>query len=318
MASQKEEKVVFIPLKDIVAETGWNSRSGDPNADSPEESTSYKELFASIKASNGMNKDAIKVRPKGANKFSIVYGFSRFSVVSKLAEGYLDPKEAKPTGEKVKDPVIKCIVEELDELEARAENMRENVAHRGLKASDSAFGIMELKKQFLAKGITPTDNALTDKIGMNQSYGNKLLTIMQKVKPAILNKWRTSPLQLSVPDMIEVSRVDHDRQQEVYDKLFEKKDSKPKTTQEKSAKAHESDKKTAAKWAAFLGKLEREDLIDTANLDWVKHLDFIVKLKSDTPARRAKVAQAAEEAYQKAFTEQEAAEGEEEEDEDED
>lgn len=315
MASQKEEKIVFIPLKDIVAETAWNSRSGDPTAESPEETASFRELFNSIKSSDGMNKDPIKVRPKGQNKFSIVYGFSRFTVVSKLAEGYVSPVETKPSGEKVKDPVIKCIVTEMDDLEARAENMRENVSHRSLKASDSAFGLYDLKKQFLAKGVTPTDNALTDKIGMNQSYGNKLLTIMQKVKPVILANWRKAPIQLSVPDMIEVSRVDQDRQQEEYEKRLSKKEKKDTSPQEKSAKQHESDKKVAAKWAAFLGKLEREDLISTAKLDFEKHLDFIVKLKSDTPARRAKVAAAAEEAYQKALTQEEAPEEEEDEDE---
>lgn len=317
MASpNKEEKVVFISLKDIVADTAWNSRTGNAEAEGPEESASYKELFNSIKASNGINKDAIKVRPKGANKFSIVYGFSRFSVISKLAEGYVNPGEAKPTGEKVKDPVIKCIVEELDELGARIENLRENTAHRGLKASDSAFGLFDLKKQYLVKGVTPTDNQLTDVIGMNQSYGNKLLKIMEKVKPTILAHWRKAPIQLSVIEMGDVAKVDQDRQQEEYDKKLKGKN-KDRTPQEKSAKQHESDKKTAAKWAAFLGKLEREALINTDNLDFEKHLDFIVKLKSDTPARRAKVAQAAEDAYQKALTEQPGTEEDGDEDEDE-
>lgn len=315
MAS-KEEKIVFIPLKDIVADTSWNSRTGDTSAESPEETASYRELFNSIKASGGVNKDAIKVRPKGSNKFSIVYGFSRFSVVSKLAEGYLTPSETKPQGEKIKEPVIKCVIEELDELEARAENMRENVSHRSLKASDSAFGLFDLKKQYLAKGVTPTDNQLTDKIGMNQSYGNKLLNIMQKVKPVILTNWRKAALQLNVGEMLNVSKVDPDRQQEEYDKLVGKKD-KTKTPQEKGMAQHKSDCKIAAKWATFLGKLEREALISTDNLDFVTHLDFILKLKSDTPARRAKVSQAAEEAYQKALTEQEAPEETEEEEEEE-
>jgi hypothetical protein len=289
MAS-KEEKVLQIPLKDIVADLNWNSRSGDYLGDTSEETNSFKELIASIKDSGGINKDAAKVRPKGnTGKFSLVSGFRRYAAIKAIAEEQGN-----------KDPVMRVIVEELDELAARQENVRENVARASLKGADLAWSLLELHQQFLAKKIEPTDIMITNSVGMNQSYGNKLLNIAKKVKPAIFKAWRESKLPLTVPEMLAVSKVDPARQQEEYDALMKKK--APKSGKDKTKIYLDSMKKKAAKLAYLLGTMEREGLINTDNFTFENHITYLVAFKKDaTPKQVEAVAVAAEKAYNEAM-----------------
>ena len=286
----KEEKVLQLSLKDVVADLNWNSRSGDMTGDTSEETNSFKELVASIKDSGGINRDAVKVRPKGnTGKYSLVAGFRRYAAIKAIAEEQGN-----------KEPLIRALVEELDELGARQENVRENVARASLKGADLAWSLLEIKQQFLAKKVEPTDIMITNSVGMNQSYGNKLLNIGSKVKPAIFKQWRESKLPLTVPEMLSVSKVDPARQQEEYDSLMKKKG--PKSGKDKTKIYIDSMKKKAAKLAYLLGSLEREGLISTDNFTFENHITHLVKFKKDaTPKQVETVAIAAEKAYNEAM-----------------
>ena len=299
MAS-KEEKVIQISLKDIIADLNWNSRSGDMTGDTSEETNSFKELVASIKDSGGINKDAVKVRPKGnTGKFALVAGFRRYAAIKAIAEEQGN-----------KEPVIRALIEDMDELSARQENVRENVARASLKGADLAWSLLEIHNQFLAKKVEPTDIMITNSVGMNQSYGNKLLNIAKKVKPAIFKQWRESKLPLTVPEMLAVSKVDAARQQEEYDSLCKKK--APKSGKDKTKIYIDSMKKKAAKIGYLLGSLEREDLINTDNLEFENHITHLVSFKKDaTPKQIETVALAAEKAYNEALKAEPNSEGEE-------
>ena len=286
----KEEKIVLVPLKDIFADLAWNSRSGDFAGDTKEEENSFKELIASIKDSGGVNKDAVKLRPKGnAGKYALVAGFRRYFAIKAIAEEQGN-----------KEPVIRALVEDLDELTARQENVRENVARASLKGADLAWSLLEIRNQYLAKKVEPTDIMITNSVGMNQSYGNKLLRIATGVKPAIFKAWRESKLPLTIPEMLAVSKVDPQRQQEEYDSLMKKKG--PKTGKDKTKAYIDSMKKKAAKLGYLLGSLEREGLINTDNLSFENHTVHLVKFKKDaTPKQIEQVATAAEKAYNEAM-----------------
>lgn len=290
MAS-KDEKIILIPLKDIVVDLTWNSRSGDMTLDGAEDTNSFKELVASIRASGGINKDAVKVRPKGnTGKVGLVAGFRRVAAIKKIAEE-----------DGNKEPVVRCLVEEMSELAARQENVRENVARASLKPADLGWSLLEIDQQFRATKVEPTDIMITDSVGMNQSYGNKLLNIVRKVKPAIVKAWRESPLPLTVPEMVQVSKVDANRQQEQYDLLVNKK--QPKSGRDKTKAYIDSMKKRAAKLGYLLGTLEREELINTDNFTFENHTSHLVKFKKDaTPAQIKAISAAAEKAYNEALT----------------
>lgn len=301
MASVKEEKIILVPLKNIVADIAWNSRSGDISAD-PEvdgsdakaehKTNSFKELVASIRDSGGINKDAVKVRMKGdTGKMGLVSGFRRYFAIKEIAE-----KDGN------KEPMIRCLVEELDELQARQENVRENVARQSLKGADLAWSLYEIEKQLKLKKIEPTDLMITNSVGMNQSYGNKLLNIARKVPPAVFEDWRKSDLPLTVPEMVGVSKLGPDTalMKKAYEEAKAKK--APKSGRDKTKMYVDSMKKRAAKLGYLLGSLEREDLINTDNFTFENHITYLVKFKKDaTPKQIETIAKAAEKAYNDAL-----------------
>ncbi len=302
MAS-KEEKIVLIPLSDIAVDLNWNSRSGDITLDGTEDTNSFKELVSSIRASGGVNKDACKVRPKGnTGKVGLVAGFRRYAAIKAIAEA--DGNKA---------PVMRCIVEEMDELTARQENTRENVARASLKGADLAWSLYEIEKQLKAKKVEPTDIMITDSVGMNQSYGNKLLRIAREVPAEVFNNWRESKLPLTIPEMIQVVKVGPDKQlmKKQYEELLAKK--QPKSGRDKTKMYIEGLKNKAGKTAYLLGTLEREGLISTDNFTFEDHITHLVKFKKDsTPKQIETVALYAEKEYNKAMNEEAATETDEE------
>lgn len=292
MAS-KEEKIVLIPVSDIAVDLNWNSRSGDITLDGTEDTNSFKELVASIRASGGVNKDACKVRPKGnTGKVGLVAGFRRVAAIKAIAEA-----------DGNKTPMVRCIVEEMDELTARQENTRENVARASLKGADLAWSLFEIEKQLKAKKVEPTDIMITDSVGMNQSYGNKLLRIAREVPEPIFQDWRGSKLPLTIPEMISVVKVGPDKStmKRQYDELTAKK--QPKSGRDKTKMYVDGLISKAEKLATMLGNLEREELINTDNFVFDDHITHLVKFKKDsTPAQMKKVALAAEKAYNAALS----------------
>lgn len=304
MAS-KEQKVVEILLSDIYVDPTWNSRSGDITIDGTEDSNSFKELVSSIRASGGVNKDACKVRPKGnAGKVGLVAGFRRVAAIKAIAEA-----------DGNKTPVVRCIIEEMDELVARQENVRENVARSDMKAADKAWSLLDIEKQLKLKKVEPTDMMITDSVGMNQSYGNKLLRIGREVPEPIFQDWRNSKLPLTVPEMVSVVKVGPDKalMKRHYEELTAKK--QPRSGKDKAKLYVEGLVSKAEKIATLLGNLEREELISTDNLVFADHITHIVKFKKDsTPAQFKKVALAAEKAYNDALTATPSEEGEDDED----
>jgi ParB/RepB/Spo0J family partition protein len=296
MAAKKNEvdQIILIPLKDIIADPAFNSRSGDFTADKGgEEDNDFDALVESLKT-RGQD-EAVKVTPKG-KKFFLVAGFRRFAALSKIADEKKDP-----------NATIKAISKEMDTVEMRSLNLRENTSRDQLKGADLAWAIHDLWKAM--GGKETSDVAVAKEIGLSQPYVSRLLRIMRGVTTKVTDMWRGSPVKVSTGDMETLLKFENSEQLDAYKRLLEKK----KEPSEKGPNAWvDSCKKNAARVAALLGKLEKNELIDTEGLKFADHIDFLVKINSKANARqRSSIIKAAENAYQEALTAEDESEEEE-------
>lgn len=296
-AAKKEtfdpDKVLHIPLKDIVADMSWNVRSGDWAASmgadgetDDRKAHDFNDLMRSIETKG--QDTPVTVRPKG-KKFELIVGFRRFAALSKIAEKSKD-----------REATIKAIVKNLSDVEARSENIRENTGREDLEGPDLAFGVFELYKGRSANGAEVSSVAIANEISMNQSYVAKLLRIMQKGDPKVTKSWREAPVQLSVNEMDRITKLEKDEQEKAYKEATKAKGDTGGTGRGMWVDAA---KRKAASLGALLGKLEREEKIDASNLDFLQDLDLLMKVNKDaTPAQRKQIAKAAEEAWNEAKT----------------
>lgn len=285
--SYSDDKVLRLPLKDILAPLDWNVRSGDWTADSgsgeaEEGGHEFKELKASI-AQKGQD-NPITVRPRG-KKFEIVEGFRRFIAISQLAD------EAKD-----KDATIRAIVRDLNDIEARSLNLRENFSREDVNAPDAAFGIHDLYKMRKAEGGQPSSVSIASEVGLNQSYVALLIRIMEGLTTKLANAWRKSKVAVSLKDMDRIAKLDKAEQEAAYDKIVKNKDASTKG----KGSWIDTYKKEAAKIGALIGRLELNELIDAESLRFETHIDVLfptlAKKKPTAPQKRA-IAKAAEEAW---------------------
>lgn len=284
------DQIILIPLKDIIAESAFNSRSGDFTADKgAEEDNDFDNLVESIKTVG--QDEPVRVVPKG-KKFFLVAGFRRFAAITKIAAEKKDP-----------DATIKAIARDMTPVQMRSLNLRENTSRDNLKGADLAWAIHDLWKTM--GGSETSDVAVAKESGLSQPYVNRMLRIMRGVKTQVTDMWRASPVKVSTGDMETLLKFEPSEQVEAYKRLLGKKGEQG----EKGPNAWlDSNKKAAAKFAAFLGKLEKAELIDTENLKFSEHIDYIVKVNKKANARqRSAIIKAAEVAYQEALTAEEEA-----------
>lgn len=304
MASKKsvssgiEEAIVNIPVKDIFADFPWNARSGDWRADegTPDDENkgehTFKNLVKSIKA-RGQD-TAVTVRPsRKAGKFDLTAGFRRYAAILEIAKETNNPNAS-----------IKAVVKKQNDAEARAENIRENTARDELKGPDLAWALHELYKLQTAGGGAPSDSALADEIGKSQPYVSKLLRIMKGVTTKVTDQWRSSRVPVTINEMASLIGKDKAEQEAEFKRIIE---SKGDATGGQGAGGGqgawlEAAKKKAGMLGALFGKLEKNELIDTAGLSFDTHLDYLMKVNVKATARqRAQVAKAAQKAYEDAL-----------------
>jgi ParB/RepB/Spo0J family partition protein len=303
MASKKtggsnEEQIVNIAAKDIIADFAWNARSGDWRADegTPDDENkgehSFKGLVKSIKA-RGQD-TAVTVRPsKKAGKFELTAGFRRFAAILEIAKETNNP-----------NPTIKAVVKKQNEAEARAENIRENTARDELKGPDLAWSLHELYKLQTAGGGAPSDSALADEIGKSQPYVSKLLRIMKGVTTKVTDQWRSSRVPVTVNEMASLIGKDKGEQEAEFKRIIESKGGVAGGQGAGGGQGAwlEAAKKKAASLGMLFGRLEKNELIDTAGLSFDTHLDYLLKVNKKATARqRAAVAKAAQKAYDDAL-----------------
>jgi ParB/RepB/Spo0J family partition protein len=269
---------LFQPDKNVIVELSlnlvdipheWNSRSGKLNLDSgDEESQEFSDLKSSIAAGGQKTPVEVRLTNNREKPYQLVKGFRRTTAVLELAKQFQDP-----------DPTIRAIVVELDEVEARTENLMENVTRQNLTPPDFAWGLHQLSLASKKAGKKLSDAEIARRIGRNQSYIGKLMTIMRNVQPNITRRWRETPKVVSVNEMHEVGKLPKDEQDAAFGRLLGANQAPDEDQNKTRSGWYEGAKKKAFEFGMVLGTLEREGLIDTSGLDFESHIDFCMKVR---------------------------------------
>lgn len=178
------DRIIEVPAAEVFADWDWNSRSRmvdkDGNLQTGAELTgegmTFAELCTSIKTEG--QRDACIVRPnKNGRKepYVLVTGFCRREAV--VANGPVDGQ---------RHPMLRVIVKNLSDKEARIENVRENTARSSIRDQDVMFGIQDLHA--MDPDLKGTDIAKA--IGRSDEFVNRCIKVIDKVKPHILEDWR--------------------------------------------------------------------------------------------------------------------------------
>lgn len=198
-------QVYDIPLKDIKIDWSWNTRTGNwKGGTAAENESGYEELKHSMQTVGQEQPVIITVNKTGSKeKFRLVSGFRRSAVASDL-----------------KWETIKAMVLEMSDLEARENNIRENTARADLKGPDLAFGLADLKKEYIKAKKPWVQAAVAQSLGLNQGYVNMLDKIMTKVDEKITKAWHEAPVSVPIQAMSKLADVEPAKQGEAFEKLL--------------------------------------------------------------------------------------------------
>ncbi len=280
------DRIVEIPLALIVADDAWNSRSGkwDIN-DGDDESHQFDGLVSSIREKGQEEPCDVRIHPSKPDCYQLLAGFRRHRALQRIA------KEDENS-----NPVMRCIVREADDVQARVRNLSENATRQNISTPDLAWGIHQLHCAATANGRPLTIAKIAALIGMSDSHVSHLLSIMTKCKPAITKKWRSMPKSLSVQSMYAVALLPKADQDAAFAALLlpVEREKDPTTESRKQGSWVDGVKATAFKIGTVIGQLEAHGLIDTSGLEFSRHIELIVPIRDPhtTVQREAIVAQA--------------------------
>lgn len=300
-----QEKIIEIPLKSLVVDYAWNSRTGvdkltlakkegelPPGETGETEENEFHGLVASLKS---VGQDTpIDVIEKGG-KFFVVTGFRRTRALTLLAE------EAGN-----KDATIKAVVKNLSPYEARILNIRENTARQRLTAPDTARALVTARDLALKEKKEFTQEQLAAALGIGKAYASKLFKIQDQVTPKVLKQWHEGQVVVGVNQMEAIAKLGPEKAKEQEEKFTAV--ARPAGS---STKKHwtEGAKKEAARIGLFLGKCVRLELIEVKRGLFQNHLDKLVKMgvgeKAPTDKQKAEIISVAVEAFKKAQEEPE-------------
>lgn len=290
----KVDKTMHVPLSMVHADFEWNCRSGDPalQGDSGGEldTNEFKSLVDSIR-SRGQD-EPVTVRAKGKG-YQLVVGFRRYRAIQTIAEETKTQKTA----------TILIKIRELNDVEARSLNIRENTARAQLAPPDLAFALVDLRSQYKAAGGSPTIEAMAQEVGVGRPYASKLFSIVDRVLPALLKKWRTSQVEIGVVKMAQIAGYDKDRQEEAFADLLPTAGRGAGGGRKGKGAWFEPAKKEAANIGTILGRLELAELISTEDLDFEDDIEKVLEYWGDdkgkaTDAQRTELVAVISEAYE--------------------
>lgn len=229
-------------LTDVEADFRWNARSAQ-DGDSTDEKGNGSRGWIGTAVSIALEgqKVPVVVRPnpstkKNAKPYALVSGFTRYRAIAAIAAGDPEVVAALKSPEfgamgdkevaalKTKNPTIRAFVREMDEFEARKENLSENVNRDSLSGPDLAVGVMRLYEA----NPKMSHEKLAATLGKNQPYVSRVLRIAKttsmtvlpggwngKDSPAtnILEAWRIDPIKLTIDQMLRISEQDDPQKQ---------------------------------------------------------------------------------------------------------
>jgi len=266
--------VVTIPLADIEADHLWNSRQGGWRTEDggPDESTGVKGLAESILQSGQDTPIDVRFNPNGKGpKYKIITGHRRYEAIKFLA----DRKDVAPT-------IRATVHDQISEVQARSLNLRENLARDNIEPVDACFAIGELLRQ----SPRPKAEEIAKITGKSIPYAHGMINISEKVDKKILNRWRTDlRSRLTVASMVELAKIDKDKQEAALLKLLEEEDSKPKQGDWKKGA-----QKRAESIGKMLGYIARDYEVNFDSVDWLQAIEdgILFKVKSTANKRDKK------------------------------
>lgn len=291
------EKVVEILLSAVHADYEWNCRriagkeetAADGAVDGKDQVNEFDALKSSLR-SRGQDQ-AVIVRPRGKG-YALVVGFRRFKALQEIAE------EDKNT----KTATVKAIIRELNDVEAKSLNIRENTARKDLPPTDLCKSLIDLRELYVKAKGAPTITALADEVGLGRAYASKLFSIADKATPKVLKQWFEAPAAIGVVKMTEVIKVEKDRQEEAFQALLPQSGRGKGGGRKAWLKGAENEAKRVG---TFLGTLERKGLISTDGLDFEVSLEDCIKMGQGdakaTEKQRAELVKVISEAYEAAM-----------------
>lgn len=292
------EKIVELPLSKIHADLEWNCRriAGDKetSTEGNEQGNEFKELILSLRA-RGQDQ-AVIVRPRGQG-YSLVVGFRRFLALQAIAAEDGASKTA----------TIKAVIRELNDVEAKSLNIRENTARKDLLPTDLCRALVDLKALYEKHKGAPTVQGLADEVGIGRPYASKLFSIADKAHPKVLQQWFDAPAAIGVVKMTEVIKHDKNegngaRQAQALAELLPTAGRGKGGGRKAWLKGAENEAKRVG---TFLGTLERKGLIDTDALDFEVSLEDCIKMGQGdakaTDKQRAELVKVITTAYETAL-----------------
>lgn len=291
------EKVVEILISAIHADYEWNCRriagkeetAAEGTVDGKDQLNEFDALKSSLR-SRGQDQ-AVIVRPRGKG-YALVVGFRRFKALSEIAE------EDKNT----KTATVKAIIRDLNDVEAKSLNIRENTARKDLPPTDLCRSLIDLRELYVKSKGSPTITAMADEVGLGRAYASKLFSIADKATPKVLKLWFDAPAAIGVVKMTEVIKVERDRQEEAFNALLPQSGRGKGGGRKAWLKGAENEAKRVG---TFLGSLERKGLISTDALDFEQNLEDCIKMGQGeakaTEKQRAELVKVINAAYEAAM-----------------
>ncbi len=318
------EKIVKLPTSQILVQNDWNGRTVDwkgiklkqpelkldgkePKDDgSPvldDQPTRFHELLASIRKVG--QDDAVDVRPNTDPKtkkrypWVLMAGFQRYHAILMIA-----------AERKIKDPTIKCIVRDVDSLEARRRNIRENASRENLTVPDLSWSVHQL---WLESGKRMASTEIAKDIGKAQTYVSRMLVIMEKMPTAATEDWRRTGGLVPYKKMYSIAKACETAQerQTAYHAAVKSLSGGSATAKKpgKIAKKLEQSTQKLEEFARVLGLLERLKLIDTSKLDFEEHIlvleeaGLVAFAEGTSPAQKKQVGREAMKAWRLSMAE---------------
>jgi ParB/RepB/Spo0J family partition protein len=206
----EKEEIILGHYKDIHADFSWNSRSGafwediEKTGETPEEGVKKPKIvkatdrsdwsmFVASILSTGTNLEAVICRPpaKAGGKPRLVTGFRRYRAVMELAMAANDGGPAL-----AQKGLIRYVVREMSDTEARLINGIENIDRENISTADLCAFIGELVTKH-----NLNDVQIASRIGKSQPYVSRLNRIFKALSPSVLEAWRKSPVHITLDDI---------------------------------------------------------------------------------------------------------------------
>lgn len=168
--------LISVPVSKLRCDHEWNVRRGSQDAKGAAELESLRE---SIAAQGVIQPIDVQEMPGGT--YAVVAGFRRATLSIELS--------AEETATGKAERRVPAIVRKLNEAEARAINLAENLGRKSLRPNELARGL----ESYQRAAPTEKQEQIGKRFGITQQYVSQLLKIRGKGSPELLAWWDQFP-----------------------------------------------------------------------------------------------------------------------------